>query len=157
MGRLVLGALLLLAGLVAGCGGGGGSSTTIPGHNGPEEAWAAEVTAAMRHVGVDLKVMQGEFKSLPPSQSAGEGMYMRFADKMDGIAAEVEAIETPAGCAALQRKIVDLTNQVAAFAKELGDQKTMTTNQYGAFAHDRIDEIAPTIEVLAETGAAPRC
>jgi hypothetical protein len=156
MCRLVLAALFLLAVLVAGCGG-GGSSTSTPGRNGPEEAWGAEVTGVMSHVGEDLEALQGEFDSLPRKQSTGEAMYMGFSDKVEGLAAEVEAIEAPAECAALKRKIVDLTNQVAAFARELGDRKSMTLNQYGAFAHNRIDEIAPTLEVLAETSAAPRC
>jgi hypothetical protein len=155
--RLVLAAFLVLAVLVVGCGGGAGGSSTTTGRNGAEEAWAAEVTAVMSHVGQDLEALQGEFNTLPRKQSTGEAMYMGFSDKVEGLAAEVEAIEAPAECAALKRKIVDLTNQVAAFARELGDQKSMTLSQYGAFAHNKIDEISPTLEVLAETSAAPRC
>jgi hypothetical protein len=161
MRRLVPAVLLLLAVLVAvlvaGCGGSAGGSSSTTGRNGAEEAWAAEVTAVMSHVGEDLEALQGEFNSLPPKQSAGEAMYARFSAKVTALAAEVEAIEAPAECAALKRKIVDLTNQVAAFATELGDQKSMTLSQYGAFAHNKIDAISPTLEVLAETSAAPRC
>jgi hypothetical protein len=155
MRRLALASLLAM--LVAGCGGGSGGTTAGGAGDGSDEAWAAEVTAVMRHLGADLEAMQGEFNGLPPSQSAGEAMYMRFSDKVEGIAAEVEAIETPAECVSLKRKILKSTHRVAAFAEELGDQKTRTANQYGAFAHNRIDEISPTIEVLAETSAAPRC
>jgi hypothetical protein len=157
MRRLLPAVLILLAVVVTGCGGSAGGSSTSTGRSGPEEAWAAEVTAVMSHVGGDLEALQGEFNTLPRKQSTGEAMYMGFSDKVEGLAAEVEAIEAPAECAALKRKIVDLTHQVAAFARELGDQKSMTLSQYGAFANNKIDEISPTLEVLAETSAAPRC
>jgi hypothetical protein len=146
---------LLLALLVAGCGGGGGSSSSAAA--GSEAAWKAEVASVMGHFGEDVEALEGEFNSLPPQQSAAEGMYMGLAQKVDVLTRELEATEAPAECASLQGEILGPMHEFAAFARELGDQPTMTTSEYAALAHEKIGAIAGTVQRLGETSAAPHC
>jgi hypothetical protein len=154
--RLVLVSFVLVAVLgVMGCGG---SSETADGAGeGSEEVWSGEVAAVVHHVGEDLEALGGEFKSLPPQQSAAEGMYLGLSEKVDGIEAELEAIKTPEQCKPTMSKIVDSTGEFGAFAKELGEQPTMTTKEYAALAHEKITDISKTVEELAELSAAPHC
>jgi hypothetical protein len=155
MRRIALVPLRLLAVLVVGCGGGGGSSSSAAA--GSEAAWKAEVASVMGHFGEDVEALQGEFNSLPPQQSAAEGMYMGLAQKVSVLTRELEATEAPAACAALKGKIVGPMHEFVAFARELGDQPTMTTSEYASLAHEKIGDIAGTVQQLGETSAAPHC
>ena len=149
--------LLLLAVLVVGCGGGGGSSSSSSAGAGSEAAWKAEVASVMGHFGEDVEALEGEFNSLPPKQSAAEGMYMGLAQKVVVLTKELEATEAPAACAALKAKIIGPMHEFAAFARELGDQPAMTTSEYASLAREKIGDIAGTVQEIGETSAAPHC
>lgn len=169
MRKLTFIPLLILAVLaLAACGGGGSSSSggntsggSTAGESAaaatPEAAWAKEITGVMNEFENKVSADVIELIHTSTAQEHLEPLYSAYSTDLTVLAKKLEKTNAAGACAAVLKKMVDDTTEVAALTKTLNGDSKLNPEQYAAKAYQQGLKIEKFGHHLGSLTANPNC